>query len=144
MCGTPAHIVRHDAHLLGREFVDFFQLPFYLDMTGTAIAANALGPWRAAGVGMATNVIGVIGSAWISLSFALVNIVGAFMWGDGVRRWGRGRTLPRFFTLNVLTALACSVVAVPIIGVSLDHDLRVGHDVITQLMDDSFDTFMIA
>lgn len=131
-------------NLLGREFVDFFHLPFYLDMIGTAIAAIALGPWRGAAVGLSTNIIGIIGSGWISLPFALVNIVGALIWGYGVRRWGMGRTLPRFFALNILTALACSLVAVPVILAFLGPDLRVGHDVITELMSDSFDTFLVA
>ncbi|WP_220138502.1 hypothetical protein, partial [Nocardioides massiliensis] len=63
-------------NLAGREFVDFFRLPLHLDMVGTAVAAIALGPWRGAAVGVATNVIGVIGSGWISLPFALVNAAG--------------------------------------------------------------------
>lgn len=131
-------------NLIGREFVDFFRLPVYLDMTGTAIAAIALGPWRGAAVGASTNIIGIIGSGWISLPFALVNITGALLWGYGVRRWGMGRTLLRFFTLNLLTALACSLVAVPIIITFLDRELRVGRDVITQLISESIDTFLVA
>lgn len=102
-------------NLVGREFVDFFQFPIYLDMVGTAIVAIALGPWRGAGVGLVTNLLGAIGSGWISIPFALVNIVGALVWGYGVRAWGMGRTLGRFFLLNLMTAFACTVVAVPIL-----------------------------
>lgn len=131
-------------NLVGREFVDFFHLPFFLDMTGTAIAAIALGPWRGAAVGGLTNVVGTIGSGWVSLPFALVNITGALLWGYGARRWGLGRTLTRFFMLNVLTALACSVVAVPIILTLLEPDLRIGHDAITQVMEQSIDAFAVA
>lgn len=131
-------------NLAGREFVDFFRLPFYLDMVGTAIAAIALGPWRGAAVGGLTNVVGIIGSGWISLPFALVNITGALLWGYGVRRWGMGRSLPRFFALNVATAVACSVVAVPIIVTFLGEELRVGRDVITELASESIDTFILA
>ncbi len=131
-------------NLVGRTFVDFFPLPIYLDMVGTAIAAIALGPWRGAAVGAATNVIGIIGSGLISLPFALVNVVGALMWGYGVRRWGLGKTLPRFFALNVLTALACSLIAVPIIVIFLGGEARVGHDAITEVVSESIDTFLVA
>ena len=131
-------------NLVGREFVDFFNLPIYLDMIGTAIAAIALGPWRGAAVGASTNVVGIVGSGWLSLPFGLVNVAGALMWGYGVRRWGMGRTLPRFFILNVLTAIVCTLVAVPIIVTFLGQDLRVGHDVITQLVEESVDTFLVA
>ncbi|HEY0950781.1 hypothetical protein [Nocardioides sp.] len=131
-------------NLAGREFVDFFELPVYLDMVGTAIAAIALGPWRGAALGATTNLVGVLGSGWVSVPFGLVNVVGALVWGYGVRRWRLGRTLPRFFALNVLAALACSVFAVPIIVAVFGHDLRTGHDVITHLVDDSIDTFLLA
>jgi len=102
--------------LLGRVVVDVLHLPIYLDMVGTAIAAIVLGPWRGAAVGVSTNVVGVaVGSGLVSLPFALVNVVGALLWGYGVHRFGLGRTLPRFFGLTVLVAVACSCVAVPIL-----------------------------
>ncbi|MDP3893496.1 hypothetical protein [Nocardioides sp.] len=123
-------------NLAGREFVDFFEFPIYLDMIGTAVAAIALGPWRGAAVGAGTNVIGTIGSGFLSLPFAAVNIVGALVWGYGVRRWGLGRTLPRFFLLNIYTALACSAVAVPILLTLVGDQLRGGHDTITTLVAD--------
>lgn len=131
-------------NLVGREFVDFFRFPIYLDMIGTAVAAIVLGPWRGAGVGLATNVLGIIGSGWISLPFALVNMAGALVWGYGVRRMRLGLSLPRFFALNLLTALVCTSVAVPVIVVFLGDYLRVGHDAITQLVQDSIDTFVVA
>lgn len=131
-------------NIVGREFVDYFHLPVYLDMVGTAVAAIALGPWRGAAVGGLTNVIGIIGSGWISLPFALVNVLGALVWGYGVRRWRMGRTLPRFFMLNVFTALACSVVAVPVILVFLGSDLRVGHDAVTTSVGESIHTYAAA
>lgn len=131
-------------NLAGREFVDSLRLPIYLDMVGTAIAAIALGPWHGAAVGVTTNVVGAVGSGWVSIPFALVNVVGALVWGYGVRRWRLGRTLPRFFVLNVLAAVACSVVAVPIIVLLLGHDLRIGHDVITGLLEDTVSAFLAA
>ncbi|MGK2880495.1 MAG: hypothetical protein ACSLE6_06785 [Mycobacterium sp.] len=113
-------------------------------MTGTAIVPIALGPWRGAAVGGLTNLIGVLGSGWISLPFALANITGALVWGDGVQRWGMGRSLRRFIALNVLTALACSSVAVPLILVLLGHDLDLGRDAVTRSIEGSIDTFVLA
>ncbi|HEX7738702.1 MAG TPA: hypothetical protein VF426_03535 [Marmoricola sp.] len=131
-------------NLVGREFVDYFNLPVYLDMTGTAIAAIALGPWRGAAVGAATNVVGASFSGLISMPFGIVNVVGALVWGYGVRRYGMGRTLLRFFALGVLTAIVCTMVSVPIIVASLHHDLRVGNDVVTQLVSNTVDAFVPA
>ena len=131
-------------NLLGRHFVDFFELPIYLDMVGTAVAAIVLGPWRGAAVGGLTNLLGAAGSGWVSLPFALVNIFGALVWGYGVRRFDMGRSLPRFFCLNVITAVCCSLLAIPIIALVLDGGLRNGHDVITELINQSISTFHVA
>lgn len=102
-------------NLAGRQFEELLRLPVFLDMIGTAIAAMALGPWWGVLVGLLTNGAGVAVSGPASLPFALVNVVGALAWGYGVRRFGLGRTLPRFFGLNVIVAVACSAVAVPIL-----------------------------
>lgn len=131
-------------NMLGRLFVDFFHLPLYLDMTGTAVAAIALGPWRGAAVGATTNIVGIIGSGWVSLPFALVNVVGALVWGYGVRRWRMGTTLPRFFLLNVTAAVACSLVAVPILLALYGESFRDGHDMFTQTIRESIDYFVVA
>jgi energy-coupling factor transport system substrate-specific component len=105
-------------NLLGRTTVDVLGLPVYLDMVGTALAAVLLGPWWGAGVGLATNAAGVVPSGLDSLLFAPVNVVGALVWGYGARHLGLARTIPRFFGLNVLAALACSAVAVPLIVIA--------------------------
>ncbi len=118
-------------NLLGREFVDLLHLPIYLDMVGTAIAAIALGPWYGALVGVATNSVGAIGSGMESFPFAAVNVAGALLWGYGVRRFGWGRTLPRFFVLNVAVALACSIIAVPILVLVFGGSVGQGQDTIT-------------
>jgi energy-coupling factor transport system substrate-specific component len=131
-------------NLLGRTLVDSLHLPIYLDMIGTAIAAIALGPWRGAAVGAATNVLGVLSSGWVSIPFAVVNVVGALLWGYGTRRWGLGRTLPRFFLLNIVVAVGCSVVAVPLLLALNGETFRDGHAVITQAVSDSMDQFAIA
>ncbi|WP_300645051.1 hypothetical protein [Nocardioides sp.] len=103
-------------NMVGRVLVVVIpEIPLYLDMVGTAVAAVILGPWWGAGVGLSTNLLGVAVSGSGSIPFAIVNVAGALVWGYGVRRWRMGRTLPRFFALNCLTALVCTSLAVPII-----------------------------
>lgn len=132
------------ANLAGRTLVDFFDLPFHLDMIGTAIVAIALGPWLGALVGLSTNVFGVIGSGWISLPFALVNVAGALVWGYGVRRFRLGQSLPRFLCLNLLVAVTCTFVAVPIVVLFLGPDLRIIDDAVTASIGESIDVFLVA
>ena len=118
-------------NMVGRVLVDWLPFPLYLDMWGTAIAAILLGPWRGAAVGAATNIVGVIGSTWVLLPFAIVNVAG-HVWGYGVHRYGMGRTLPRFFSLNLLVAAVCSLFAVPIILLLFGVDLRDSNNAINQ------------
>ena len=118
-------------NLLGREVVDLLTLPIYLDMVGTALAALALGAWWGTGVGIATNLIGALTSGRVSIPFVLVNMTGALVWGYGLRRYAMGRTLPRYFMLNLLEAWACSVVAIPILIMLFGQDFRDGHDMVT-------------
>ncbi len=114
-------------NVLGRVVVDTLDLPIYLDMAGTAFAAIGLGPWVGAGVGVASNVLGTLSSGARSLPFAVVNLVGALVWGYGVRR-GMARTLPRFFVLNLLVALVCTLVAVPILVIGFSGTVGQGED----------------
>lgn len=118
------------ANLAGRVLVDVLGLPAYLDMAGTAVAAIALGPWRGAAVGVTTNLLGTFSSGPDSIPFALVNVVGALVWGYGVRH-GLGRTLPRFLALNALVAVACSVVAVPVLLALAGGSTGHGEDAVT-------------
>jgi energy-coupling factor transport system substrate-specific component len=121
-------------NLAGRVLVNTTHLPLYLDMVGTAVAALLLGPWSGAGVGVATSLAGVPIDGWVSLPFAGVEVVGALIWGYGISRLQLGRTVPRFFLLNVVVAVCCSVVAVPII-VWVDHGVTgSGADHLTQTM----------
>lgn len=91
-----------------------FQLPLFLDMIGTAIAAIVFGPWKGAAVGLVSNVLGAIAANPISMAFALVNIVGALVWGYGARAWGMRRPWWKFVLLSVIVAFACTMVAAPI------------------------------
>ncbi|CAM3890182.1 ECF transporter S component [Nocardioides marinus] len=95
--------------------VNVLEIPLYLDMVGTAVAAIILGPWWGAGVGVSTNFLGVGLSGYDSIPFAVVNVAGALVWGYGVRRFKMGSTIPRFFGLSALSALCCTLLAVPII-----------------------------
>ena len=107
-------------NLAGRTLVDLLQLPVHLDMVGTAVAAFALGPWHGVLVAIGTCTTGTLVSGTDSLSFGVVNVVGALLWGYGVRRWDLGRTLARFLLLNVAVALVCTLVAVPVL-IGLHH-----------------------
>lgn len=112
-------------NVAGRFLVDLLGLRLYLDMIGTAFAALALGPWWGVLVGLATNVAGTAPSGPDSLWFAPVNMVGALVWGYGARRWRMGRSVPRFFVLNVVVAVICTTVAtitiVALLGGSTGH-----------------------
>ncbi len=100
--------------------VSALHVPVYLDMVGTAFASFAFGPWVGAAVGVGTNLVGnLMNGDFSGWWFALVQIAGAVVWGYGFRRWfGRGPW--RFFLLNVLVAVVCSLVAVPIILFAFD------------------------
>ncbi|GAB3034323.1 hypothetical protein GCM10011376_20630 [Nocardioides flavus (ex Wang et al. 2016)] len=102
-------------NLLGRGLVDLLALPVYLDMVGTACATILLGPWWGALVGASTNTAGVAVSGLDSLLFLPVNVLGALIWGYGVRNRSLVRSIPRFFLLNLVVAVTCSSLAVPII-----------------------------
>ena len=72
-------------NIVGGIIASALRLPVYLDMIGTAVAAIVLGPWWGALVGLLTNSGSALISGPTSLPFALVNIVGALIWGYGVR-----------------------------------------------------------
>lgn len=131
-------------NLLGRQFEEALGLPIYLDMIGTAIAALALGPWRGAATGLATNLLGTVVSGPASLPFALVNVAGALVWGYGVRRFGMGRSLPRFFVLNLIVAITCTLVAVPILAEVFGGSTGHAEDGITARLSDLGHTALLA
>jgi len=89
------------------------RLPIFLDMIGTAVVAIVLGPWWGALVGVITNVVSSFITGPIGLPFAACNVIGALVWGYGVR-WGWGKKYWSYFLLNVVVAFFVSLVAVPI------------------------------
>jgi len=101
---------------IGGQFVAFLDVPLYLDMTGTAVAAVILGPWWGVLVAVLHHgTAAVLNGSPDGLWFALVNVAGALVWGYGLRSWRLGRSASRFIVLNLLAGLVCSVVAVPIL-----------------------------
>ena len=101
-------------NIFGGGMVERFDLPIYLDMVGTAITAVLLGPWHGTLVGLATNGLGALTTVPETIPFALVNVVGALVWGYGVRYWRAARSPGRFLALSALVAVACTLTAVPI------------------------------
>lgn len=103
-------------NMFGHVAVGRLDLPLYLDMSGTALAALAFGPWAAVGVGLGTNVLAAVtDDGFVSMWFGIVNVVGALLWGYGFHRWRMGTSVPRYVLLNVLVGFACTVAAVPIV-----------------------------
>lgn len=100
-------------NIVGGAINSALRLPTFLDMIGTAVVAITLGPWWGALAGAVTNIGTAILRSPTSLPFAVCNIVGALVWGYGVR-WGMGRTYLRYFLLSILVAFFVSLTAVPI------------------------------
>lgn len=98
-------------NLAGFWLVDAAGLRLYLDMVGTALAAIACGPWAGVLVGLATNVIGLSITDSSAAAFGLVNMTGALVWGYGAKLIRRNSALPQYILLNVVVAVACSVVS---------------------------------
>ncbi|MEJ1154102.1 hypothetical protein [Microbacterium marmarense] len=104
------------ANMAGSETAVALSLPIYLDMIGTAVAAITLGPWWGVLVAVSTHgLFAVIDASADGLPFMLVNITGALLWGYGVRVWRLDRTPLHFFGLTLAVALACTLVATPVI-----------------------------
>lgn len=104
-------VLNHSVHWFLAAPLD---LPLYLDMIGTGVAALAFGPWPGVAVAIATGITGAMLEDGILL-FTLVNVAGALVWGYGIRRFHMGAELPRFFLLNLAVATSCTLVATPIL-----------------------------
>lgn len=101
-------------NIVGGQINTVLKLPTFLDMIGTAVVAIVLGPWWGALVGVITNLVSSLISGPIGLPFAVVNVAGALVWGYGVRNLKMGRSFGMYFVLNLITALVCTIFAVPI------------------------------
>jgi len=100
-------------NIVGSYINGLLNLPTFLDMIGTAVVAMTVGPWWGALAGAATNLINGFISGPIGIPFAACNVVGALVWGYGVR-WGMGKSFIRYFILSILTAFFVTLMAVPI------------------------------
>jgi energy-coupling factor transport system substrate-specific component len=100
-------------NIVGSYINGLLNLPTFLDMIGTAVVAMTVGPWWGALAGAATNLINGFISGPIGIPFAACNVVGALVWGYGVR-WGMGKSFIRYFILSILTAFFVTLQAVPI------------------------------
>lgn len=118
-------------NLIGTLVAGSLKLPIYLDMVGTAVSAILLGPWWGVLTAVLTNGTNTIINGPVTFVFVLVNITGALVWGFGVHRFGLGKTIPRFFLLNVIAAVACSIVAAPIVYFVFGGGAGAGADLIT-------------
>lgn len=100
-------------NLLGLHLTAVFKLSVYLDMVGTGLASVILGPWHGAAVALVSSNLGFLRGDPTTIYFAPVNIVGALIWGYGIRRFRMGTDFSRFVSLNMAVALGCTIVAVP-------------------------------
>jgi len=103
-------------NLLGLFTVHVFKMSVYLDMVGTAVAALVLGPWPGVAVAVASNGLGFLTGDPSTIPFTPVNVVGALVWGYGIRRLHLGGRLTAFVALTLATAVSCSLVATPIVA----------------------------
>ena len=122
-------------NLTGQWAVKTLGLPLYLDMVGTAIAAIALGPWLGASVGAMTNIVGAALFGPMFLPFGLVNAAGGLAWGYGVRWKACDQTVPRYFALNVVVAVVCTIIAVPILLMTFEGSTGHAGDSVTRTLE---------
>ena len=100
-------------NIVGSTINAALRLPTFLVMFGTAVVAMTLGPWRVALAGLITNKgIAIIRNP-VSLPFALCNMVGALVWGYGIR-WKMGKSFGRLLILSMFVGFFVSLTAVPI------------------------------
>ena len=101
-------------NLFGTVLVLKYNLPVFLDMIGTAVVAFCVGPLAAVVVAIATSALASLATYPAGFVWVLVSITGALVWGFGIHRWNMARGPGRFFALTLLSAVACTIVAVPV------------------------------
>ncbi len=100
-------------NIVGGYINGVLNLPIFLDMIGTMVAAVLLGPWWGALVGAITNIVSSFLSGPIGLPFVVCNVAGALVWGYA-NQWGWMRKPWSFFLVNMLAGLVVTITAVPI------------------------------
>lgn len=110
-----AALVGGALNLLGHTVQAATGLPLYLDMIGTGFAAMGFGIPAGLGAAVLIELYFSATNHFDPQPLALVALTGAVLWGLGMRSWGMGRSIARFFLLQLLVACACTMVAAPIV-----------------------------
>ncbi len=107
-------------NVVGQSLMTDLDLPIWQDMTGTAVAAIALGPWWGAGVAVASMAVDVALFGDTGFAYLPVAVAGALLWGYGVRWWALARSTVRFLGLSLAVAVTCTAISVPITYLKYD------------------------
>ncbi len=102
-------------NIVGGTINNALKLPVFLDMIGTMVASVALGPWWGALTGIITNTAGAFTISPTMIPFALCNVVGALVWGYGIRNFGLGKSFGRLVVVSLLCGLFVQLMATPIV-----------------------------
>jgi energy-coupling factor transport system substrate-specific component len=102
-------------NIVAGTIVSTLKLPIFLDMTGTMVASVALGPWWGALTAVITNTTGSLTMGPTEIPFALCNVIGAVVWGFGIRNLAMGRTFTRLVILGVIVGILTQLMAAPIV-----------------------------
>jgi energy-coupling factor transport system substrate-specific component len=102
-------------NIVGGFIIGIVKVPIFLDMIGTMVVAVALGPWWGALTGIITNTAGSLINGPVGIPFALCNVVGALVWGYGIRSFGLGKSLPGLIVVGAVCGIAVQAMAAPII-----------------------------
>jgi energy-coupling factor transport system substrate-specific component len=116
-------------NLVGGYIITTFRIPIFLDMMGTCVCAFTVGPWWAAVTGIITNVGETILISPVYLPFAVINILGAIIWGYGARYLTKD--FPRLLLLGVIAGFFTGICATPIGVVLFGGATGVPSDLIT-------------
>ncbi|MFM2105345.1 MAG: hypothetical protein RL338_377 [Chloroflexota bacterium] len=102
-------------NIVGGWINSTLKLPIFLDMIGTMVASVALGPWWGALTGIITNTAASFVISPTMIPFALCNVVGALVWGYGIRSFGMGRSATRLVILGIICGILVQLMASPIV-----------------------------
>jgi len=102
-------------NIVGGWINSTLKLPVFLDMIGTMVASVALGPWWGALTGIITNTAASFVISPTMIPFALCNVVGALVWGYGIRNFGLGRSAGRLVIVGIICGILVQLMASPIV-----------------------------